>query len=186
MTFCSLLYRKKEDCSALGGKLLSLWSDSVPSYSEGWASLMQFTALGAAPPGETQLLSPACEVLLWIYQTQQHSEPARRIPSEVWSCMCVLIHIEMKIPDQHCASGCCLISVIHNLLVTRLSLQKELTNHPKNISSVCLQTYILTFVQGRIWNLSSVESPVTFQETGHGYYTQLCWVIFHCLSLYIV
>lgn len=126
MTFCSLLYRRREDCSALGGKLLSrvaLCSGSVPSYSEGWASLVSFTALGAAPPGETQLLSPACEVLLlWIHQTQQHSQPARRIPSDVCSSLCVGIYIEMKILHLHhlhsyWASGHCLISVIHNLLV---------------------------------------------------------------------
>lgn len=84
---------------------MALWRDCVPSYSEGWTSLMQFTAPGAAPPDEIQLLSPACEVLfLWIHQTQQHSEPARKILMEVCSCMHVIIYIEMKTPDQHCAA----------------------------------------------------------------------------------
>lgn len=45
------------------------------------------------------------------------SRACRRILTEVCSCVCVVIYTEMKIPDQHSASSCGLISVIHNLLV---------------------------------------------------------------------
>lgn len=118
MAFCSLLYRRRLQCLRReafiqGGPLewlcsKSLWRLDITDaiYSP-----------GAAPPGETQLLSPACELLLlWVHQTQQHPEPAggslRR-----FVVVCVVIYTEMKIPDQHSASSCGLISVIHNLLV---------------------------------------------------------------------
>lgn len=109
MTFCSLPYRRRENCTPLGEKLSSgvaLCSASVLGYSEGWASLMQCTALGTSPPDETQVLSSSCEVIfLLVHQMQQHTEPVRRkIPPEVCSYMYIIIFKEMKILGQHCTA----------------------------------------------------------------------------------
>lgn len=70
---------------------VALWSGSVPRSSEGWTSLMQFTALGAAPPADTQLLSPACLVLPLCTHQTQHIQSMQEGSLQIFVVVCTVL-----------------------------------------------------------------------------------------------